>query len=178
VHQAPSPIDTCFFGSCVHDDPTQTMALPPDPKLMLSQEAIATIHKDPHPRLSLQAPLRIAMGSTAAGFLGLALGATQGGKTAHLRFRAEHAHKMPDSTTGWYLYHKSKNYHAAFGGAKEGLKMGAKLALWSAMALSLETTVDRCRGASDMFSTIIASLSVAGAFSLWRTSTSTRPCLR
>ncbi|KAI6784605.1 uncharacterized protein J7T54_006650 [Emericellopsis cladophorae] len=134
---------------------------------MLSQEAIATFQQDPHPRLSLQAPLRIALGSTTAGFVGLGLGATQGGKTAHLRFRAEHAHKMPDSTTGWYLYHKSKNYHAAIGGGLEGIKMGTKLAFWSGMALSLETTVDRCRGASDMFSTIIASLSVAGAFSLW-----------
>lgn len=87
---------------------------------------------------------------------------------AQLRFRAEHAHKMPDTTTGWYFYHKSKNYHAMQGGIREGFRMGIKTGFWSFMALGLESTVDRYRGSSDMFSTIVATLTVAGAFSLWR----------
>ena len=87
---------------------------------------------------------------------------------AQLRFRAEHAHKMPDTTAGWYLYHKSKNYHAMQGGIREGFRMGFKTGIWSLVALSLESTVDRYRGSSDMFSTVIATLTVAGAFSLWR----------
>ena len=87
---------------------------------------------------------------------------------AQLRFRAEHAHKMPDTTTGWYFYHKSKNYHAMQGGIREGFRMGLKTGVWTFVALSLESTVDRYRGASDMFSTTIATLTVAGAFSLWR----------
>lgn len=123
---------------------------------------------DSHPRLSMATPARIALGSAVAGLIGFSLGATQGGQAAQLRFRAEHAHKMPDSTTGWYLYHKTKNYHAMQGGIREGMRMGARTGFWSFMALSLESTVDRFRGASDMFSTIIASLSVAGGFSLWR----------
>jgi hypothetical protein len=75
---------------------------------------------------------------------------------------------MPDTTTGWYLYHKSKNYHAMQGGIREGFRMGARTGLWSFMALFLESTVDRCRGSSDMFSTMVATLTVAGGFSVWR----------
>jgi hypothetical protein len=122
---------------------------------------------DPYPRLSLPAPSRITAGSIAAAVVGFSLGATQGGQTAQLRFRAEHAHKMPDSTAGWYLYHKSKNYHVMQGGIREGFRMAARTGIWSFMALSLESTVDRCRGTTDLFSTIIASLTVAGGFSLW-----------
>ncbi|CCE33614.1 uncharacterized protein CPUR_07540 [Claviceps purpurea 20.1] len=75
---------------------------------------------------------------------------------------------MPDTTTGWYLYHKSKNYHAMRGGISEGFRMAARTSLWTIMALGLESSVDRYRGCSDMFSTTVATLTVAGAFSLWR----------
>lgn len=135
---------------------TETTAFPP-PAFPL----------DPYPRLSLATPSRITIGSIVSAAVGFSLGATQGGQTAQLRFRAEHAHKMPDSTTGWYLYHKSKNYHVMHGGIREGFRMAARTGLWSFMALSLESTVDRCRGTTDMFSTVIASLTVAGAFSIW-----------
>lgn len=113
-------------------------------------------------------PSRLLLGSVASSFVGFTLGAVQGGQMAQLRFRAEHAHKMPDTTAGWYLYHKSKNYHAMQGGIREGFRMGLKTGFWSLMALSLESTVDRYRGSSDMFSTVVATLTVAGAFSLWR----------
>ncbi|KAF7551924.1 hypothetical protein G7Z17_g4650 [Cylindrodendrum hubeiense] len=122
---------------------------------------------DAFPRLAIATPTRLMMGTISSALLGLSLGATQGGQMAQLRFRAEHAHKMPDSTAGWYLYHKSKNYHAMQGGIREGFRMAFKTSFWTFVALSLESTVDRCRGSSDMFSTTIATLTVAGAFSLW-----------
>ncbi|KAL7902817.1 hypothetical protein HDV64DRAFT_93817 [Trichoderma sp. TUCIM 5745] len=122
---------------------------------------------EPHPRLAMMTPSRLLLGSVASSFVGFTLGAVQGGQMAQLRFRAEHAHKMPDTTAGWYLYHKSKNYHAMQGGIREGFRMGLKTGFWSLMALSLESTVDRYRGSSDMFSTVVATLTVAGAFSLW-----------
>ncbi|EXU98722.1 hypothetical protein X797_008197 [Metarhizium robertsii] len=121
---------------------------------------------DPYPRLSISTPARILLGTVSSGVIGFTLGAMQGGQMAQLRFRAEHAHKMPDTTTGWYLYHKSKNYHAMQGGIREGFRMGAKTSFWSFVALGLESTVDRYRGSSDMFSTTMATLTVAGAFSL------------
>lgn len=123
---------------------------------------------DSHPRLAIMTPTRLLFGSVAASMVGASLGAVQGGQMAQLRFRAEHAHKMPDTTAGWYLYHKSKNYHAMKGGIQEGFRMGFKTGFWSLLALSLESTVDRYRGSSDMFSTVVATLTVAGAFSLWR----------
>ncbi|KAK7430987.1 hypothetical protein QQZ08_002517 [Neonectria magnoliae] len=127
----------------------------------------ASFPHDSHPRLSIATPSRLLLGTVSSALLGLSLGATQGGQMAQLRFRAEHAHKMPDTTAGWYFYHKSKNYHAMQGGIREGFHMGFKTGFWTFVALSLESTVDRCRGASDMFSTTIATLTVAGAFSLW-----------
>ncbi|KHN94509.1 uncharacterized protein MAM_07564 [Metarhizium album ARSEF 1941] len=123
---------------------------------------------DAYPRLSISTPARILLGSLSSGVIGLTLGALQGGQVAQLRFRAEHAHKMPDTTAGWYLYHKSKNYHAMQGGIREGFRMGAKTSFWSFVALGLESTIDRYRGRSDMFSTTMATLTVAGAFSLSR----------
>ncbi|KAG5918061.1 hypothetical protein E4U42_007010 [Claviceps africana] len=125
------------------------------------------ITSDPSPRLSIPTPARVLLGSASSGLIGFTLGAMQGGQMAQLRFRAEHAHKMPDTTTGWYFYHKSKNYHAMHGGIREGFRMAAKTSFWSFIALGLESTVDRYRGCSDMFSTTVATLTVAGAFSLW-----------
>ncbi|KAG5755259.1 hypothetical protein H9Q69_005492 [Fusarium xylarioides] len=151
------------------------MAAAPSPSLMPSPRPGApmpmpsdlTFPQDTNPRLSIATPVRLMLGTLSSAIVGFSLGATQGGQMAQLRFRAEHAHKMPDTTTGWYFYHKSKNYHAMQGGIREGFRMGLKTGFWSFLALSLESTVDRYRGASDMFSTTIATLTVAGAFSLW-----------
>lgn len=137
----------------------------PSPSLHQNHDAFPS---DPYPRLSIATPARILLGTVSSGVIGFTLGAMQGGQMSQLRFRAEHAHKMPDTTTGWYFYHKSKNYHAMQGGIREGFRMGAKTSFWSFVALGLESTVDRYRGCSDMFSTTVATLSVAGAFSLWR----------
>jgi len=98
---------------------------------------------------------------------GLTLGVMHGSQTAGLRFRAENAHRLPTTPTGWYLYHKSKNYTRALGGLKEGVKMGAKIGIWTAGFFSIEDMFDRYRGTKDFINTVIASLSIAGGFSLW-----------
>ncbi|KAL5607170.1 hypothetical protein FOBRF1_007667 [Fusarium oxysporum] len=145
--------------------PSPTLAPSPRPGAPMPSDL--TFPQDTNPRLSIATPMRLMLGTISSAVVGFSLGATQGGQMAQLRFRAEHAHKMPDTTTGWYFYHKSKNYHAMQGGIREGFRMGLKTGFWSFLALSLESTVDRYRGASDMFSTTIATLTVAGAFSLW-----------
>ncbi|KAG5958673.1 hypothetical protein E4U58_005305 [Claviceps cyperi] len=136
------------------------------PRSSLPRDRHAAIH-DPSIRLSTPVSSRLILGFVSSGTVGFVLGALHGGQIAQLRFRAEHAHKMPDTTTGWYFYHKSKNYHAMRGGISEGFRMAARTSLWTIMALGLESSVDRCRGCSDMFSTTVATLTVAGAFSLW-----------
>ncbi|KAI9814701.1 MAG: hypothetical protein M1832_005700 [Thelocarpon impressellum] len=98
---------------------------------------------------------------------GMGLGLSLGAQTAGLRFRAENAHRLPRTATGWFLYHKSKNYHIMFGGIREGLRMGGKLGLLVGGFSTVEEAVDRLRGMRDFLSTVVAGLSIAGGFSLW-----------
>lgn len=117
-------------------------------------------------RLSMPSFIRIP-GAAVAGFsIGMSLGLSMGSKMAGLRFRAEHAHKLPTTTAGWYLYHKSKNYHLAFGGLKEGLRTGTRLSILTTAIFCAENLFDVYRGSKDMFNTVGASLAVAGGFSL------------
>ncbi|GKT64152.1 hypothetical protein ColTof4_06527 [Colletotrichum tofieldiae] len=134
---------------------------------MTMAESLSFNQKPSESRLSIPTPARIPLAGMVGFGIGTTLGLAHGGRTAQLRFRAEHAHKMPTTTTGWYLYHKSKNYHAMQGGLREGLRMGSRLSFWTLMTFGLESTVDRYRGKTDLLSTVLASLTVAGGFSLW-----------
>lgn len=131
----------------------------------LTREEYAQIWNDS--RLSMPPLVRIPAAAAAAFGIGMTLGLAHGSKMAGLRFRAEHAHRLPTTTTGWYLYHKSKNYHLAFGGLKEGFKAGAKLGVLSTAMFCAENLFDEYRGGQDCINTVMASLAVSGGFSLW-----------
>lgn len=118
-------------------------------------------------RLSMPPTIRMSVVTTGAFLSGMALGITYGMKTAGLRFRAENAHRIPHSSTGWYLYHKSKNYHVVLGGVKEGLKMGSKISFLTGGFFVIENAVDRMRGNQDFLSSLVAGLAIAGGFSAW-----------
>lgn len=133
-------------------------------------------------RLSLPFPLRLPIGITMASFTGLVLGLAHGSQEAGFRFRAENAHRLPSTQTGWYLYHKSKNYHRMLGGIKEGVKMAGRLSGWTILFVGMEEAIDRARIAMtrlrrgdevvthvsrDFMSTALAGLATAGAFSAW-----------
>ncbi|KAK3936223.1 FAD-linked oxidoreductase-like protein [Diplogelasinospora grovesii] len=118
-------------------------------------------------RLSIPAGFRIPLASGLSFLVGLGLGTAQGSKMAGLRFRAEHAHKLPTTTTGWFLYHKSKNYHVAYGGLREGLRMGAKVCFWTTAMFGIEHMFDSYRRTADLLNTVTACVTVAGGFSLW-----------
>lgn len=45
--------------------------------------------------------------------------------------------------------------------------MGFKVSFWTAAFFGIEEMFDRYRGTKDFLNTTVASLSVAGAFSLW-----------
>ncbi len=120
------------------------------------------------PRLSLPFHIRLPVASSVSFLTGMALGLSHGSQSAGLCFRAENAHRLPQTPTGWYLYHKSKNYHMMLGGVKEGFKMGGKVSVWVGGFFVVEEAVDRLRGGRrDFFSTIVAGLGMAGGFSLW-----------
>ncbi|KAI0393737.1 hypothetical protein F5Y17DRAFT_458637 [Xylariaceae sp. FL0594] len=132
----------------------------------LTREEYDLLWKDS--RLSIPPIVRIPAAAATAFSLGMILGLAHGSKMAGLRFRAEHAHRLPTTTTGWYLYHKSKNYHLAYGGLKEGVKVGARLSVLSTAMFCTENLLDVYRGGhQDFISTVMASLAVAGGFSLW-----------
>lgn len=118
-------------------------------------------------RLSLPTPLRIPLASGLSFLAGFSLGTAQGGKAAGLRFRAEHAHKLPTTMRGWFLYHKSKNYQVAYGGIREGLKMGCKVSFWTTAMFGIEQMFDSRRGTADLVNTVTSCVTVAGCFSLW-----------
>ena len=98
-------------------------------------------------RLSFPFLIRLPLVLGVSSFCGFFLGAAHGGSSAGLRFRAENTHRLPTTQVGWYLYHKSKNYHVMLGGIKEGLKMGSKLGFWAGGFFVMEEAVDRLRGA-------------------------------
>lgn len=118
-------------------------------------------------RLHMLPPLRILIASVASFGVGAALGISHGGKMAGLRFRAEHAHKLPATPTGWFMYHKSKNYTMMKEATKEGLRMGFRVSFWTTAMFSIETLYDSYRQSNDFINTVLASLTVAGGFSLW-----------
>lgn len=60
----------------------------------------------------------------------------------------------------------------ALGGVKEGLKMGLKIGFWTAGFFGIEEVFDQYRGTKDFLNTVVASLTVAGGFSLWSISSS------
>jgi hypothetical protein len=150
---------------------------------------------DPHTfnRLSLPFAYRLPGAAFTGSFLGFALGATHGSQETSLRFRAENAHRLPTTQAGWYLYHKSKNYHVILGGLYEGWRMSFRLGCWAALFVGLEEGMDRGRAAvvrgfrdrvhpelvldvevvdkglvpRDFMSTVLAGLGTAGCFAAW-----------
>ncbi|KAJ4397837.1 hypothetical protein N0V93_002074 [Gnomoniopsis smithogilvyi] len=118
-------------------------------------------------RLGMLPETRLMLASTTSFGVGAALGLSQGSTMAGLRFRAEHAHKLPTTPTGWFMYHKSKNYNMARDGLKEGVKMGFKVCVVTTAMFLIEDLYDEYRQSKDFLNTTLASLTVAGGFSLW-----------
>ena len=126
----------------------------------------------PNSRLSIpfvtRFPLTVAFGL----FSGFVLGTAKGGAQASYRYRAENAHRLPTTQTGWYLYHKSKNYHSIVGGVKEGVRLGGRLSAWAALFVGSEEVIDQLRGGGadrhrDFSGTVCAGMATAGLYS-WK----------
>ena len=141
-----------------------------DPELVALRKAFLS-----QQRLSMFPSQRIlaatTIGFTAGGLSGL----FQGSNMAGLRFRAENAHRLPSTATGWYLYHKSKNYHIMLGGIKKGFKEGMRIGSMVGFFILSEDAVDRLRAwyargemkRKDVGSTVVAALGTSAVFSLW-----------
>jgi hypothetical protein len=173
--------------------PLPTAPLPQDPTVarLALNARLAQYADDPQTsRLGMTFPARLAVCSTVSLLAGGALGLAKGSQESGLRFRAENSHRFPSTQTGWYLYHKSKNYHMALGGVFEGAKMAAWVGIWVGVFMAMEESVDRGRagvvaasrrlrgnqegdfrkiveGQRDFGSSVLAGLGTAGAFGAW-----------
>ncbi|KAL4875931.1 hypothetical protein BJY04DRAFT_149905 [Aspergillus karnatakaensis] len=119
------------------------------------------------PRLGMDVGKRLPLTTLSALSSGMVIGSLHGSKTAAYRFRAENAHRFPTSPTGWFQYHKNKNYATIVGGVKEGVKMGFKLSACALAFCVFEETVDYARhDQRDFASTVTAGLAFSGIYSL------------
>ena len=155
-------------AAAANNTPGGPRELPPDRRSFRPRQySVLDILSDGrNPRLDTPFIVRESIASTVAFFAGMSLGIAHGAQKAGLRFRAEHAHRMPNSAAGWYLYHKSKNYHTILGGVKDGFKMGGRVGGWTAMFFLAEHCVDGGRGKKDFLGTVAAGMATAGAFSV------------
>lgn len=124
---------------------------------------------DPTNENRLSAPTTSLMlySMSFAGLSGFLVGYHRTARMAALRFRAEHAHKMPRNTRQLFFYHRRKNYYVAKHGILSGFKAGGRLAFWSGTFFLAEASVDFLRdGRKDFVSTTTAATGIAGLFSL------------
>lgn len=152
----------------------------PLPHPSLHDDAPITVTGWPNERLGIPLAFRAPILLGGSFFCGFTLGSAQGGTMAGFRFRAENAHRLPTTQTGWFLYQKSKNYHVMLGGVKEGVKFGSVIIAWTTLFMATEEIMDQSRsklfartgeetapGQRDAANTVIAAMTVAGAYS-WK----------
>ena len=119
------------------------------------------------PRLGMDIERRLPLTALTAFSVGLGVGANHGARKAAYQFRAENAHRFPTTSTGWFQYHKTKNYKAIVGGVFDGFKLGSRLGVGAMAFVLFEETVDCARrDRRDFISTVVAGLSFSGIYSL------------
>jgi len=166
-------------GFLVHQTPAQPTYRDMS-RQSVPEDRPATFTGWPNERLSIPLVLRAPTLMIASFGCGFILGSSQGAQKGAYRYRAENAHRLPTTQTGWFLYQKSKNYHAMLGGVKEGAKFGSICTGWASLFMVTEEMVDLSRarllargdddvatGQRDAGSTIIAGMSLAGIYS-WK----------
>ena len=140
---------------------------PPDSALMKIIHWYKFFDSDSPPRLGMEIQKRLPYTTFSSMAFGMVIGSSYGGKNAAYQFRAENAHRFPTSTAGWLHYHRTKNYVAIVGAAKEGVRMGFKLGAGAFTFCLFEETVDYARhDQRDFLSSITAGLSFSGIYSL------------
>ncbi|KAH8700331.1 hypothetical protein BGW36DRAFT_291799 [Talaromyces proteolyticus] len=145
----------------------------PDPSWSDEPAVLKVLHwyklfdSDAPPRLGIDIERRLPYTAFSAFSVGFAVGSSHGSKKAAYQFRAENAHRFPTTSTGWFQYHKTKNYKAIVGGVFEGAKLGARLGAGAIAFCLFEETVDYARhDRRDFISTVIAGLSFSGVYSV------------
>ncbi|EHY56506.1 hypothetical protein HRR83_002409 [Exophiala dermatitidis] len=174
--------DDAATSTIIQSEPPTSQVQPvsePEPEPVTTESPVGFTGW-PNERLSIPFVLRaptLMMASFGCGFI---LGSSQGATKGAYRYRAENAHRLPTTQTGWFLYQKSKNYHAMLSGIKEGSRFGAVCMGWATLFMVTEEMVDLSRtrllarkgedvatGQRDAGSTVIAGMTLAGFYS-WK----------
>ncbi|KAF2755142.1 hypothetical protein EJ05DRAFT_123929 [Pseudovirgaria hyperparasitica] len=117
-----------------------------------------------HERLSIPFETRIILGTCVSFGTGASLGLLDGSHMAGLVFRAENAHRLPTTHTGWYFYHKSKNYAMMMGGLKAGVRGGVLVGAFGGAFMLLEEAGDWIRGTRDFANSAFAGTVIATGY--------------
>lgn len=118
-------------------------------------------------RGGLTANERLIYVPSMAGFWGFLLGGYQGGKLAGYQYMAERQHTPPKTVSGWYFYHKTKNYHVMLKATRSGVKTATKLAAICTgyEAIQFSSDVVLFDGATHPFSSVLSGFITSGIFS-------------
>ena len=76
---------------------------------------------------------------------------------------------MPRSEKNWFFYGRAKSLYAMSSALQYGPMLGIKMMWWPMGFVLIENAVDHARGdtSKDFLSTMTASVSCAGLYSLW-----------
>ncbi|OLL24519.1 hypothetical protein NEOLI_004005 [Neolecta irregularis DAH-3] len=107
-------------------------------------------------RFGLPSSIYILLLSTAGASWGFALGGISGAGKSALQYRAENAHRMPRTNQEWVM----------LGAIKSGARYAGKIGFITGCFGATEVVIDKTRGTVDAFTTMLAGLSTALAFSL------------
>ena len=98
---------------------------------------------------------------------GLVLGTVQGTRLASLQYTAEQSHKRPSSKTGWFLYHRRKNYFAFLKGIRmHGLPMGARFGSVCGLLFAGDVLLDMYRHRISVWHSMVSGCGTALIFSV------------
>ncbi|KAK6496894.1 hypothetical protein TWF481_001874 [Arthrobotrys musiformis] len=92
-------------------------------------------------------------------------------RTAHISsliYRAENAHRLPETKGDWYHYHRAKNHYAASRGLAEGFRKAGGVCGYVSLFLVVEGGVDAWKGGVDFVGTVVAGGVTGGVFSVLR----------
>ncbi|CAG8512660.1 9061_t:CDS:2 [Paraglomus occultum] len=107
-------------------------------------------------RASLAPGEFIATVTTVTSLWAFFIGSIDGAKRASLQYLAEHAHVLPKTKQGWYLYHRRKNYAVILNSGKIGLQYVKRFGGLTLVFTGTQAALDKARGEADMIDSVVA----------------------
>lgn len=119
-------------------------------------------------RFHLHPIFRLTGIAVVSGLYGFTNGGSSAFKSAGLRFLAENSHRLPKNKSGWYFYHKRKNFVCLKEAVSKGLKSGVKYSWIGTSYFGLEAFFDYARGKIDFLNTVAATVVAGGAYAKYQ----------